>query len=224
MGTSTGWSSSIRLTTFSPGMSSAVTTTTRLQSKPSPRSIPSRRAWGSVERMVAPYHAPAKTRSSAYLASPVSLSGPSRRSGGAAGPSARCRVGRQDQRLRGRIGRQGARGAPRTLHRCIVARRWRALGPGSCLADLQQMAVRVTEEGARFPRRADRRRQELRAPSTERVVGRLAVGDAHGEGVIDPPATAKVTSGLSSVGPPPVTSRIHVPARRSTHEVPPYSR
>jgi hypothetical protein len=71
----------MRLTTFSPGMSSAVTTTTRRQSNASSRSIDSRRACGSVERIVAPYHAPGNTRSSVYLAAPVSLDGPSRRSG-----------------------------------------------------------------------------------------------------------------------------------------------
>ncbi len=41
------------------------------------------RACASVERMVAPNQAPGKTRSSAYLAAPVSLAGPSRRSGAA---------------------------------------------------------------------------------------------------------------------------------------------
>ena len=41
------------------------------------------RACASVERIVAPYQAPGKTRSSAYLAAPVSLAGPSRRSGAA---------------------------------------------------------------------------------------------------------------------------------------------
>ena len=50
---------------------------------PSSRSMASRRAWASVERTVAPNHAPGNTRSSAYFASPVSFSGPSRRSGNA---------------------------------------------------------------------------------------------------------------------------------------------
>ena len=95
-GTSTGWSSSIRLTMLSPGMSSAVTTTTRFQSKASSSSMPSRRACGSVDRIVAPNQAPGKTRSSAYFAVPVSLAGPSRRSGdaGRARPGAGHRCGR----------------------------------------------------------------------------------------------------------------------------------
>ena len=42
---------------------------------------PSSRACGSVERIVAPYQAPGKTRSSVYSAAPVSLAGPSRRVG-----------------------------------------------------------------------------------------------------------------------------------------------
>jgi hypothetical protein len=82
-GTSTGWSSWMRLTRFSPGMSALVTTTTRFQSNASSSSIASRRACGSVERIVAPNQAPGKTRSSAYFASPVSLAGPSRRRGAA---------------------------------------------------------------------------------------------------------------------------------------------
>ena len=64
-------------------MSALVTTTTRFQSNASSSSIASRRACGSVERIVAPNHAPGKTRSSAYFASPVSLAGPSRRRGAA---------------------------------------------------------------------------------------------------------------------------------------------
>ena len=39
---------------LSPGMSAAVTNTTFVQSKPSSRSNPSRRAWASLERIVAP--------------------------------------------------------------------------------------------------------------------------------------------------------------------------
>ena len=81
MGTRIGWSSLIELTTLSPGMSAAVTTTTFDQSKPGSRSSASNRACASVERIVAPNQAPGKTRSSAYFAAPVSLSGPSRRSG-----------------------------------------------------------------------------------------------------------------------------------------------
>src|SRR5438067_109108 len=52
---------------------------------PTPRRVsgwlPTRRACASVERTVAPNQAPGKTRSAAYLASPVSFSGPSRRNG-----------------------------------------------------------------------------------------------------------------------------------------------
>src|SRR4029077_18938324 len=40
-----------------------------------------RRARASVDRIVAPYQAPGKTRSSVYLAAPVNLAGPSRRRG-----------------------------------------------------------------------------------------------------------------------------------------------
>ena len=54
----TGWSSFMRWMTFSPGTSAAVSTTTRLQSKAGSRSIPSRRACGSVARTVLPCHAP----------------------------------------------------------------------------------------------------------------------------------------------------------------------
>ena len=68
-------------TTFSPGMSAAVTTTTCDQSKAGSRSIPSSRACGSVARTVAPYHAPGTTRSSVKRVAPVSLSMPSRRRG-----------------------------------------------------------------------------------------------------------------------------------------------
>jgi hypothetical protein len=71
----------MRLTMFSPGMSSAVTRMTLDQSNEGSRSRATKRACASVERIVAPYHAPGKTRSSAYLASPVSFDGPSRRSG-----------------------------------------------------------------------------------------------------------------------------------------------
>ena len=75
-------------TTLRPGMSSAVTTATRLQSNPGSSSIASSRACGTVERIVAPYQAPGNTRSSVYSARPVSLAGPSRRSGsGTARPS-----------------------------------------------------------------------------------------------------------------------------------------
>ena len=61
-------------------------------------------AWASVERIVAPYQAPGKTRSSAYFAAPVSLAGPSRRSGGnAARPTGRDRP-RFDDDGAGRLG------------------------------------------------------------------------------------------------------------------------
>ena len=69
---------------LSPGMSLAVRTTTFDQSKSGSSSMPSSRACGSVDRIVAPYQAPGKTRSSVYLAAPVSLAGPSRRSGSGA--------------------------------------------------------------------------------------------------------------------------------------------
>jgi hypothetical protein len=71
----------IALTRFSPGMSAAVTMTTFDQSTSGSGSMATRRARGSVERIVAPYHAPGKTRSSVYFAVPVSLAGPSRRRG-----------------------------------------------------------------------------------------------------------------------------------------------
>ena len=83
IGTRIGWSALIELTTLSPGMSAAVTTTTDDQSKAGSSSRATNVACASVERIVAPYQAPGKTRSSAYLAAPVSLAGPSRRSGAA---------------------------------------------------------------------------------------------------------------------------------------------
>jgi hypothetical protein len=71
----------IALTRFSPGMSAAVATTTFDQSTSGSSSIARSFARGSVDRIVAPYQAPGKTRSSAYFAAPVSLAGPSRRVG-----------------------------------------------------------------------------------------------------------------------------------------------
>ena len=88
-GTRIGWSSLIELTMLSPGMSAAVTTTTVDQSNAGSRSSATNRACASVERMVAPNQAPGKTRSSVYFAAPVSLAGPSRRSG----PAPRARPG-----------------------------------------------------------------------------------------------------------------------------------
>ena len=64
-GTRIGWSSAMLATTFRPGMSSAVTTATFDQSNDGSSSMASRRACGTVERIVAPYQAPGKTRSSA---------------------------------------------------------------------------------------------------------------------------------------------------------------
>ena len=66
---------------FSPGMSAAVTRTTFDQSIAGSGSIATSRACGSVERIVMPYQAPGKTRSSVYFAAPVSFAGPSRRRG-----------------------------------------------------------------------------------------------------------------------------------------------
>src|SRR2546430_1353295 len=78
-GARTGWSSRISWTTLSPGMSSAVTTTTRLQSKAGSRVIERRRPLGTVDRTVFPYQAPGIARSSVYRAAPVTLAAPSRR-------------------------------------------------------------------------------------------------------------------------------------------------
>ena len=69
----TGWSSFMRWMTFSPGTSVAVSTTTRLQSKVGSRSMPSRRAWGSVARTVLPCQAPGTTKSSVYRVAPSTL-------------------------------------------------------------------------------------------------------------------------------------------------------
>ena len=66
---------------FSPGMSSAVATTTFDQSMSGSSSIATSFARASVERIVVPNQAPGKTRSSVYFAAPVSFAGPSRRSG-----------------------------------------------------------------------------------------------------------------------------------------------
>src|SRR5688500_10532919 len=78
-----GWSDLIELTMLSPGMSAAVTTMTFDQSKAGSSSSASKVACASVERIVAPYHAPGMTMSSVYRAVPVSLAGPSRRNGAA---------------------------------------------------------------------------------------------------------------------------------------------
>jgi hypothetical protein len=77
IGTRIGWSAWIALTMFSPGMSAAVRTTTFDQSKVGSTSSATKVACASVERIVAPYQAPGKTRSSAYFAAPVSFAGPS---------------------------------------------------------------------------------------------------------------------------------------------------
>ena len=80
-GTRIGWSAAMLATTLVPGMSSAVTTTTRSHGNAGSSSIASSVAWASVERIVAPYQAPGNTMSSVYRAVPVSLAGPSRRVG-----------------------------------------------------------------------------------------------------------------------------------------------
>ena len=76
----------------------------RDQSNAGSSSIAEQRGVRSVERIVAPYQAPGKTRSSVYSAVPVSLAGPSRRAGrrrrgwaagGAAGVDPRRRLDRQ---------------------------------------------------------------------------------------------------------------------------------
>src|SRR2546423_3731311 len=66
-------------TTLSPGISSAVTTTTRLQSKRGSKLMERIVPRGMVERMVLPYQAPGTWRSSVYWAAPVTLAAPSRR-------------------------------------------------------------------------------------------------------------------------------------------------
>src|SRR6266576_706498 len=60
-------------------MSSAVTTTTRLQSKVGSSVIDRIRPLGTVDRIVFPYQAPGTARSSVYRAAPVTLAAPSRR-------------------------------------------------------------------------------------------------------------------------------------------------
>src|SRR6059036_3155694 len=60
-------------------MSSAVTTTTWLQSKVGSSVIDRIRPLGTVDRIVFPYQAPGTTRSSVYRAAPVTLAAPSRR-------------------------------------------------------------------------------------------------------------------------------------------------
>src|SRR5467141_1196534 len=59
-------------------MSSAVTTTTRLQSKVGSSVIDRIRPLGTVDRIVFPYQAPGTPRSSVYRAAPVTLAAPSR--------------------------------------------------------------------------------------------------------------------------------------------------
>src|SRR5436190_1505805 len=68
----------MRCTTFSPGMSSAVTTTTRSQSNSGSRVMERIRPLGMVDLTVWPYQASATTRSSVYSAAPVTLAAPSR--------------------------------------------------------------------------------------------------------------------------------------------------
>src|SRR6185437_4660321 len=62
-------------------MSAAVAMTTFDQSTSGSGSMATSFARASVERIVMPYQAPGKTRSSVYFAAPVSFAGPSRRNG-----------------------------------------------------------------------------------------------------------------------------------------------
>ena len=152
-GTRIGWSSAMLATTFRPGMSSAVTTATRVQSKAGSSSIASRRAWGTVERIVAPYQAPGNTRSSAYSACPVSLAGPSRRVGiGTARPGTGVASRRDRARPASRSSRCGrlrltfARACPSAAAECQAP----------AVAGMRPDDRRLTVEGdvAMHPRRA----------------------------------------------------------------------
>ena len=131
-GTRIGWSALIELTMFSPGMSAAVTTTTFDQSKPGSRSRATKVACASVERIVAPYQAPGTTMSSVYSAVPVSLAGPSRRSGAAGRARPGTIVsGRDDERVRG-LGRRsscGRSGGPSMAQRRYHRARGGSTGP-----------------------------------------------------------------------------------------------
>ena len=85
----------------------------------------------------------------------------------------------------------------------------------------------VAEEGSHLPLRRDRWREERRATTDERLVRRGAVRYADGHAVADAArvgGAANVTSGLSAVGPPPVTSSSQAPWNEKTAEEPPYSR
>jgi hypothetical protein len=87
--------------------------------------------------------------------------------------------------------------------------------------------VGVAEEAAHLPLGLDRRGEELGPAAAQGLVRdwrsgtRIVIAWATARGSA---GGAKVTSGLSAVGPPPVTSSSQVPKARSTTEVPPYSR
>src|SRR5438093_3456319 len=164
-GTSSGWSSLIRLTTLSPGISAAVARTTFDQSTSGSGSIASSFARASVERIVMPYHAPGKTRSSVYFAAPVSFARPSRRSGK---PDARpgTRWPGSMTRARSTVSVPGVRVrvgiVPRVLlaHRDAMSRPWLVANPRLPNdGPLVRLGFRASRAGApRLARLAGRRR------------------------------------------------------------------
>ena len=131
-GTSTGWSSWIRLTRFSPGMSSAVTTTTRFQSNASSSSIAVEAGvrLGRADRGAEPGAGEDEVVGVLRLAGELrrALAAERRRGPRTAGSGS---VDRDDERRRVRrgAGRRGRRPAARcawsgsgaVLHRCILA-------------------------------------------------------------------------------------------------------
>ena len=101
--------------------------------------------------------------------------------------------------------------------------------PRGQLADLEEVAVRVTEEGPDLPAPVDGFGEEGGTRGPEQLVGSPTVVDPEDDLRTDAVRIGQRheddTVGLSAVGSPPVTSRGFPGSRRtpSTTEVPPYS-
>ena len=87
------------------------------------------------------------------------------------------------------------------------------------LAQFDQVAVGVSQKAPNLSTPVIGRSEKLSASLLQGFVGDVAVLDPERHGVAHPvwfAGGAKVTSGLSGVGPPPVTSRTQDPPKRST--------
>ena len=182
-GTSTGWSSSIRLTTFSPGMSSAVTTTTVDQSNVVVEL--DRRAGGHAARSSGSWR---RTRRRGRRdrrrtwPRPVSLSGPSRRSGSAPRRDPARWPARDDDQGPLGAARSGVAGAGR--HRAL----WSLRG-GTIRCTLPARTARCRGAGCAMPAAQSRPRRSARPgvapvctpPSTTSSPLTIDVLDAVGE-------------------------------------------